>query len=44
MKSNYDVLGNYIRLIDIRNKDNVTNKVMGINIEKFFMPSVANVI
>ena len=23
MKSNYDVLGNYIRLIDTRNKDNV---------------------
>lgn len=44
MESNYDVLGNYIRLIDIRNKDNVTNKVMGINIDKFFMPSVANVI
>lgn len=44
MKSNYDDLGNYIRLIDTRNKDNVTNKVMGINIDKFFMPSVANVI
>lgn len=44
MKSNYDVLGNYIRLIDTRNKDNVTNKVMGINIDKFFMPSVANMI
>lgn len=44
MKSNYDVLGNYIRLIDTRNKDNVTNKVVGINIDKFFMPSVANVI
>lgn len=44
MKSNYDILGNYIRLIDTRNKDKVTNKVMGINIDKFFMPSVANVI
>ena len=44
MKSNYDVLGNYIRLIDTRNKDTVTHKVMGINIDKFFMPSVANVI
>ncbi|MEH2930160.1 restriction endonuclease subunit S [Candidatus Ventrimonas sp. KK005] len=44
MKLNYDVLGNYIRLIDTRNKDNITNKVMGINIDKFFMPSVANVI
>lgn len=44
MKSKYDVLGNYIRLIDTRNKDHVTNKVMGISIDKFFMPSVANVI
>ncbi|MCM1387262.1 MAG: hypothetical protein NC231_08050 [Bacillus sp. (in: Bacteria)] len=44
MKLNYDVLGNYIRLIDIRNKNNVTDRVMGINIDKFFMPSVANVI
>ena len=44
MKSNYDALGNYVRLIDTRNKDNITDKVLGINIDKFFMPSVANVI
>ncbi len=44
MESSYRKLGEYIRLIDTRNKDNVTNKVMGINIDKFFMPSVANVI
>lgn len=44
MKSNYDVLGNHIRLIDTRNKDSITDKVLGINIDKFFMPSVANVI
>lgn len=44
MKSNYDVLGNHIRLIDTRNKDNVTKEVLGISIDKFFMPSVANVI
>lgn len=44
MKSNYDVLGNHIRLIDTRNKDNVTEEVLGINIDKFFMPSVANVL
>lgn len=44
MKSRYDVLGNHIRLIDTRNIDNTTNRVMGINIDKFFMPSVANVI
>lgn len=44
MKSNYDILGNYIRLIDTRNKDLVTEQVLGISIDKFFMPSVANVI
>lgn len=44
MKSNYDVLGNYIRLIDVRNEDCITDRVLGINIDKFFMPSVANVI
>ena len=44
MKSNYDVLGNHIRLIDTRNTDSVTDRVLGINIDKFFMPSVANVI
>ena len=44
MKSNYDLLGNHIRLIDNRNKDLITEQVLGINIDKFFMPSVANVI
>lgn len=44
MKSNYDVLGNHIRLVDYRNRDLVSDKVLGINIDKFFMPSVANVI
>lgn len=44
MKSNCDVLGNHIRLIDIRNSDNITDRVLGINIDKSFMPSVANVI
>lgn len=44
MKSNYDILGNHIRLIDTRNTELVTEQVLGINIDKFFMPSVANVI
>lgn len=44
MKSNYDVLGNHIQLVDRRNTDLTTNRVLGINIDKFFMPSVANVI
>ena len=41
---NYEPLSKHIRLVDTRNKDNVTNDVLGINIDKFFMPSVANVI
>lgn len=44
MKSKYDVLGNHIRLNDTRNKDLISEQVLGINIDKFFMPSVANVI
>lgn len=44
MKSNYDNLGNHIRLIDTRNRESITDRVLGINIDKFFMPSVANVI
>ena len=44
MKSNYDALGNYIRLVDTRNTDLVTEQVLGITIDKYFMPSVANVI
>lgn len=44
MKSNFDILGNHIRLIDIRNRESITDRVLGINIDKFFMPSVANVI
>lgn len=44
MRSNYDFLGKHIRLVDSRNKDEVTSTVLGISINKEFMPSVANVI
>ena len=44
MRSNYKRLGDYIRLVDDRNKEEITDRVLGINIDKFFMPSVANVI
>ena len=37
MKSNYDILGNHIRLIDTRNRESITDRVLGINIDKFFM-------
>lgn len=42
--NNYELLGNHIRLTDKRNSESVTDKVLGINIDKYFMPSVANVI
>lgn len=37
-------LGDYIREVDVRNRDLKVTKLMGINIGKYFMPSVANVI
>lgn len=43
-KTNYKRLGDYIREVDIRNRDLKVTKLMGINIGKYFMPSVANVI
>ena len=44
MKSNYEPLGKHIRLVDCRNSEEVTSTVLGISIDKEFMPSVANVI
>ena len=44
MKLKYDRLGKHIRLIDNRNNDLITERVLGINIDKYFMPSVATVI
>ena len=37
-------LGDYIREVDVRNRNLEVRKLMGINIGKYFMPSVANVI
>lgn len=44
MKSNYEPLGKHIRLVDYRNSEEITSTVLGISIDKEFMPSVANVI
>lgn len=40
----YQRLGDYIREVNVRNRDLEVTKPMGINIDKHFMPSVANVI
>ncbi len=37
-------LGDCIHPIDVRNRDMISDKPMGINIDKYFMPSVANVV
>ena len=42
--SEYKHLGDYIREVNARNRDLKVTKPMGINIDKHFMPSVANVI
>ncbi|WP_026811125.1 restriction endonuclease subunit S [Arenibacter latericius] len=42
-RDNYKPIGNYIQLVDNRNKDLSVTNLLGINITKNFMPSVANV-
>lgn len=44
MQSNYKRLGDYIKVVKEKNIDLKASKLLGINIDKFFMPSVANVI
>ena len=44
MNTPYHRLGDYIHEVNIRNRDLKVTKPMGINIDKHFMPSVANVI
>jgi type I restriction enzyme S subunit len=43
MKSNYKKIGSLVRLVDQRNKDKSIHRVMGMNVSKSFMPSVANI-
>ena len=43
-KAEYKRLGDYIREVNVRNRELKITKPMGINIDKYFMPSVANVI
>ncbi len=40
---NYKRIGDYIHLVDNRNKDLAVTNLLGINITKNFMPSVANI-
>lgn len=44
MKSNYKRLGDYIRQVDVRNRDLAVTELIGLTIDKAFIPSVANTI
>ncbi len=44
MKSNYKKLGEYIRQVDIRNKDLKVSRLLGVSISKSFIESIANTV
>ena len=44
MKSNYKRLGDYIRQVDVRNRNLSVSELVGLTIDKAFIPSVANTI
>lgn len=44
MKSTYKRLGDYIRQVDVRNRDLAIANLVGLTIDKAFIPSVANTV
>ena len=44
MKSNYKKIGDFIELVDKRNKDLAIELLLGLSVTKDFIPSVANTI
>jgi len=44
MRKDYKRIGGYIRSLKVKNTDLKAKELLGINIDKFFMPSVANVV
>ncbi|MDO5527713.1 MAG: restriction endonuclease subunit S, partial [Prevotella sp.] len=44
MRNDYKRLGDYIRLVDVRNRELLVTKLLGVSISKEFMPSIANTI
>ena len=43
-RSNYKRLGDYIRSVDVRNRDLAVTNLLGVSISKTFIPSIANTI
>lgn len=44
MKSNYKKLGAYIRQVDIRNIEGKKENLLGVSVQKKFIPSIANTV
>ena len=44
MRTDYKTLGNYIQLVDTRNRDLTITNLLGVSIEKKFIPSIANIV
>lgn len=44
MRTDYKVLGDYIQIVDKRNRDLSITNLLGVSIEKRFIPSIANII
>lgn len=43
-RENYHRLGEYIQLVDVRNRDLAVTNLLGVSISKTFIPSIANTI
>lgn len=44
MKSNYRKLGEFIRQVDVRNVDGKEENLLGVSVQKVFIPSIANTV
>lgn len=44
MKSNYKQLGQYIRQVDVRNTEDKEDNLLGVSVQKQFIPSIANTV
>lgn len=44
MKSNYKQLGQFIRQVDVRNSEGKEENLLGVSIQKKFIPSIANTV
>ena len=44
MNADYRTLGNYIQLVDERNRDFSVTNLLGVSIGKKFIPSIANIV